>query len=68
MNDAIAETLQLEYTFHKHMREDLYHVPITRIQLTQHIPQLMDSVIEELEASFADEIGECDGILLIWRN
>jgi hypothetical protein len=57
----VKHTLELEYTFHKHM-EDSYHVPVVRGKLTQNIGTMVPDILDEMQAAFADELaGITDG-------
>ncbi|ETW81028.1 cytochrome P450 monooxygenase 51 [Heterobasidion irregulare TC 32-1] len=54
--DAVARTLQVEYTLGPEIHHNPYHVSIIRSQLTRNLGALFPDVREEIVASFNDII------------
>ncbi|KAG5651328.1 hypothetical protein H0H81_009081 [Sphagnurus paluster] len=52
--DAVNESLQVPFTLGPNIKDDLYHVPIVRNQLTRNLPVLLPAVREEIIAAFSD--------------
>jgi len=53
---AIDELLQIDYTLGVNIRENTYHVPIVRLQLTQALPVLVPEVYDEVVMAFNEFI------------
>jgi hypothetical protein len=58
---AAGDALELRYTFNKEMVTDHYHAVVTKAQLSRHLPELMPTIMDELEAAFNDEFAVGDG-------
>jgi cytochrome P450 len=54
--DAVAESLQSDYTLGPAARVDPYHVDVIRSPLTRNLGARFHDIRDEIEAAFADEI------------
>jgi hypothetical protein len=52
----VAESLELEYTFKKNIAVNQYHAIVVKTELTRHIPEKMEDIVDELGAAMEDEI------------
>lgn len=58
------QLLQMNHTFGEHVvHADLYHVDVTRKQLTKNIDALFPEVFDELKYAFSDHIPQTEGLL-----
>ncbi|KAG5634811.1 hypothetical protein H0H81_000705 [Sphagnurus paluster] len=54
--EGVNESLQVAYTLGPNVRDNSYHLPIFRNQLTRNLPALLPSVREEIIAAFSDAL------------
>ncbi|TFK56600.1 cytochrome P450 [Heliocybe sulcata] len=54
--EATNDTLAIAYTLGPNIRENEYHIPIIRTQLTRHLGHAFDDMHDEVAAAFSDEV------------
>ncbi|KZT08258.1 cytochrome P450 [Laetiporus sulphureus 93-53] len=54
--EAIVDTLAVDYTLGPNIQRNTYHVPIIRSQLTRNLASLFPDLRDEIVAAFEDEI------------
>lgn len=59
---AVDDIFVVRYIFNWDIATDFYHATVGRAQLSRHLPELMPMIVDELEASFNDEMTVGDGI------
>ncbi|THG96485.1 hypothetical protein EW026_g5347 [Hermanssonia centrifuga] len=58
--DAVRETLHIEWTLGPSVAHNMYHVPLVRNQLTRNIGALFPEIRDEIVAAFSDIIPVAD--------
>ena len=61
---SITERMQVRYTFDESITLNQYHIPIVRMELTRHIPELIFEIMDELGPALDDEIPSTNGTQL----
>ena len=58
---ATRELVQTDYIAYPGLAFDMFHRPVTQKQLTQHIPKLIEDIVEELDNAFLEHLPPTDG-------
>jgi hypothetical protein len=61
LTHSIGDRMQLRYTFDQSIVLNSYHIPIVRMQLTRHIPEIMPEIVDELGSALDHEIPLTNG-------
>jgi len=64
---SIGDRMQIRYTFDESITLNQYHIPIVRMELTRHIPELIFEIMDELGPALDDEIPPTNGTQLFVR-